>query len=337
LRELAARGTTARSHDLATALTLLVGIVAIQQVAPSIVTDGVAGIRSYLQNAAGVDRGTANVVDFWTPMTSGMLTAGAGVLVPVAVVAIAVGLFQVQGRIAFRIISPDPGRLNPIAGFGRLFSWEAAINLLWALLKIVVVSAAVYGPIRATLDSFPTTVGSGIQPQLATLGAALGGAARNAAAALVGLALLDVAYRRWRFQQRARMSRREVQEELRQTEGDPKLRGRLRAQQRRLARQRMLHRVPVAKVVVVNPTHFAVALAYETGKMAAPEVVAKGADLVAQRIMEIARANRVPIVPNAPLARVLYRSVEIGDPIPPALYGAIAEILAHVYALRPRS
>jgi flagellar biosynthetic protein FlhB len=133
------------------------------------------------------------------------------------------------------------------------------------------------------------------------------------------------------------MSRQELRDELRQSEGDPTLRGRLRALQRRLAKGRMLQQVTRAQVVVTNPAHYAVALAYRMGQTAAPEVVAKGADLMAQRIVARAREHRVPIVPNPPLARALYRSVEVGQPIPTALYEAVAEVLAYVYSLRRRS
>jgi flagellar biosynthetic protein FlhB len=322
---------------LTSALSLFVAVLAIQQVGPTLVRQAVAGLRSSLILAASPDVSAENLPSIWGPLGTALLGSLVGIVAPIALVAIGVGLFQIRGRLAYRAIAPDASRINPVSGARRLFGMDGLTNLFWPLLKLVLVTLAVEGPARQALASLPTALGGGIGAELRALGDALLATARNAAGALVLVGIVDYAYRRWQFNRRARMSRRELREELRDTDGDPIVRARLRGLRRRMAQRRMLHAVPKAQVVVVNPTHFAVALSYEPKRMAAPEVVAKGVDYLAEKIIQVARDNRVPVVPNPPLARALYRSVEIGDPVPVALYQAIAEVLAHVYSLRRRS
>jgi flagellar biosynthetic protein FlhB len=151
---------------------------------------------------------------------------------------------------------------------------------------------------------------------------------------LVAIALLDVPYQLWHYHHGLRMSREELREEQRESEGDPQLKARVRSMQRETARKRMMAAVPGADVIVTNPTHFAVALEYKEGRMGAPRVVAKGAGLIAQRIREIGVANAVPVLEAPPLARALYRHAELGAEIPPALYAVVAQVLAYVYQVR---
>jgi flagellar biosynthesis protein FlhB len=148
------------------------------------------------------------------------------------------------------------------------------------------------------------------------------------------LAVADYAFQRWRFMRQLRMTKEEVKEEFKRSEGDPFLRGRIRAQQRKIARTRMMSNVHKAKVVITNPTHFAVAIDYQAESMRAPRVLAKGAFNVAQKIVDIARENNIPVVQNVPLARALYKAVEVDQEIPPEMYVAVAEVLAYVYRLR---
>lgn len=337
LRSMSARGNTARSTELTSMLALFAAVIALEQTGTRAASEIVSGLRSSLTATAHPDVTPANLGRVWAPMGPGVVSVLVGVLVPVALVALVTGLFQIRGRLAFGALRPNPGHLNPISGMRRMVGTEAVVGLIWPLLKLVVVAFAVQGPLRDVLQGVPTAVSGGLGEQIRALSAGAMAVARNGTAALVLLGFGDVLYRRWQFQRQARMTRREVRDEMRESEGDPMIRSRLRALRQKMARQRMLHAVPQARVVVVNPTHFAVALAYDPKKMAAPRVVAKGADHLAQKIIEIARANRVPVVPNPPLARTMYRSVEIGEPIPVALYQAIAELLAYVYSLRRRN
>ena len=337
LQELSSRGNTARSHDLTSALALFAALLGLTQVASVAMSQASAGLRTSLSNLSRASVTADDLPGLVTPLGPAALTIIAGVALPAAAVALVVGLLQSGGNLAFRALRPDPGRLNPLAGLRRLMSVEGLAGLIWPMLKLAAVCLVVQGPIRAALTNLPSALASGLGPSLQMLGTTLVGTARDGALALVCLSVADVFYRRWQFMRQARMSRQELRDELRQTEGDPGVRSRIRSLQRRLAQRRMMHEVPNAQVVITNPTHFAVALAYDSAKMSAPEVVAKGADLVAARIVEVARQHRVPIVPNAPLARALYRSVDVGQPIPAALYQAVAEVLAYVYTLRRRS
>ena len=144
---------------------------------------------------------------------------------------------------------------------------------------------------------------------------------------------LDYAYQKWQTTQDLKMSKQEVKDEMKQSEGDPQIKGKIKQKQRQMAMSRMMQEVPKADVIVTNPTHFAVALKYDKG-MVAPQIVAKGQDMVAQRIKDIARENRVPIVENKPLARALYAAADVGDIVPAELYQAVAEVLAYVYRLK---
>lgn len=228
----------------------------------------------------------------------------------------------------------DGSRLNPINGFKRIFSKQGIVEMLKSLLKLLLVGWPVY---TFLMDNF-TSIIQMIQMPLAqeieqwmNLSTSL---MWRVAAAYIILAAGDYAYQRWNYTRQLRMSKQEVIDDLKKSEGDPFLRGRIRQQQRRMAQSRMMSKVPKADVIVTNPTHYAVAIMYDSSKMEAPVVVAKGAFNVAQKIVEIAKENSVPVVQNVPLARAMYKMVELDQPIPPELYVAMAEVLAYVYRLK---
>ncbi len=228
----------------------------------------------------------------------------------------------------------DGSRLNPINGFKRIFSKQGIVEMLKSLLKLLLVGWPVY---TFLMDNF-TSIIQMIQMPLAqeieqwmSLSTSL---MWRVAGAYIILAAGDYAYQRWNYTRQLRMSKQEVIDDLKKSEGDPFLRGRIRQQQRRMAQSRMMSKVPRADVIVTNPTHYAVAIMYDSSKMEAPVVVAKGAFNVAQKIVEIAKENSVPVVQNVPLARAMYKMVDLDQPIPPELYVAMAEVLAYVYRLK---
>lgn len=239
------------------------------------------------------------------------------------------GFLWASKRVGF-----DLNRVNPISGFKRLFSLQGLLELFKALLKLSVVAWVAYAFLRGRWIEL---LGLAQTDYLSALrwwsGMAIGLMLRIGGAYLV-LATLDYAYQRWHHLRALRMTKEELKEELKQTEGDPVIKSRIRSQQRRMARLRMMANVPKADVVITNPTHLAIAVQYDAQSMQAPKVVAKGAHRLAERIVEIARLNQVPLVQNVPLARALYRLVEIDQEIPPQLYMAMAEVLAYVYRLR---
>jgi flagellar biosynthesis protein FlhB len=237
-------------------------------------------------------------------------------------------------NLSFGALAPDFSRLDPIAGFGRFFSAQGAVELGKAFAKFLVVAVIAVLVLR---KESPRLLGLGTLPLPVGIAQATSLTADALLAVSAGLALIaavDVPWQLWQYSQKLSMSREEIRREMKESEGAPEVRGRIRRTQRELARRRMMHEVPKADVVVVNPTHFAVALRYDEGRMRAPLVVAKGTDLVAARIREIAGENSVPIFEAPPLARALYHSVEIGGEIPATLYAAVAQVLTYIYQLK---
>lgn len=239
--------------------------------------------------------------------------------------------------LTFEPLKPNLGRLNVVAGFGRLFARRTAlVDLAKALVKLLIVGFVVWKTVE---DRLPLLVNLALVRVEAGLTQLAGVALEiflKVVLALLVLAIIDYVIQRREHERSLRMTKQEVKEEHKQSEGDPTVKQRLKRQMRALAQRRMMQRVPRADVVITNPTHLAVALAYEPARALAPVVVAKGADSLAARIKEVARAHGVPVVENKPLAQALYRSVELDQQIPVALYQAVAEVLAFVYALKRR-
>jgi flagellar biosynthetic protein FlhB len=226
---------------------------------------------------------------------------------------------------------PDLGRFNPAAGLSRLFGPRGLVEAVKALLKVLVVGWVVYTAVRARLPDL-VALGTLPTPHLLTLlGTLLYTLALRVSLVFLVIALLDYAYQRWDYEKSLKMSKEEIKQEHKQSEGDPLIKGAIRQRQRDAARKRMMQDVPKADVVITNPTHVAIALAYDVGAMRAPQVLAKGQDELAARIRELAAEHDIPFVENPPLARTLYKQVEIGQEIPAALYAAVAEVLAYVY------
>ncbi len=251
----------------------------------------------------------------------------------ILIASIAGNLLQVGVKLTPSAMAFQWKRLDPISGAKRFFQKRAFFDLLKTLLKVGMITLLGWAVIRTLM---PEVNASALLPLPAILDLARLGYIKLMAVLLAFLVLLSVVdwfFQRQQHESELKMSRQEVKQEHKEFEGDPQIKARVRALQYEASRRRMLAEVPRADVVVTNPTHYAVALKYEAGK-AAPVVVAKGADFLAQKIREVARQSRVPIVENKPVARALYASVEVGRPIPESLYQAVAEILAYVYRLR---
>ncbi|WP_296663048.1 flagellar biosynthesis protein FlhB [Paraburkholderia sp.] len=231
-------------------------------------------------------------------------------------------------------LEPKFSRLNPMEGLGRIFSVNGPIQLGMSLAKTLVVG--VIGTM-AVWQRHEEILGLALQPAPRALADAFRLVAVCSGTTVAGMfvvAALDVPYQLWSYYRKLRMTKEEVKREHRESEGDPHVKGRIRAQQRAMARRRMMAQVPKADVVVTNPTHFAVALQYTDGQMRAPKVIAKGVNLVAARIREIATEHNVPLLEAPPLARALYHNVDLNREIPGPLYGAVAQVLAWVYQLK---
>lgn len=327
-------GQVARSRELASFALLAAGFYGTWLVSgPS-----GAHLQTMLRSAFTFDRATA----FDTHrMLSAAGTASAEGLAAVLPILALTGLAALLAPMALGgwLISQKTfelkfDRLDPIAGLGRMFSIQGPIQLAMSVAKTMVVGGIGGVAIWRSKDEL---LGLATQP----LGAALADALHLVAvccgttvAGMLVLAGLDVPYQLWQYNKKLRMTKEEVKREHRENEGDPHVKGRIRQQQRAIARRRMMAAVPKADVVVTNPTHFAVALQYTDGEMRAPKVVAKGVNLVAARIRELAAEHNVPLLEAPPLARALYHNVELEREIPGSLYSAVAEVLAWVYQLK---
>lgn len=231
-------------------------------------------------------------------------------------------------------LAPNFERLDPVAGLGRMFSLRGVIDLLKATGKAILIGSVGAWVIWSSRDAVVALSHESVPQAFGHAGHLVGHAFLMLTLAFSLLAVIDVPLQLWDYNRRHRMSRAELRQEARESEGDPQIKARIRAQQREMARRRMMAEVPKADVVVTNPTHFAVALKYKDGEMRAPVVVAKGRDLVAMRIRELGNRHGVPVLEAPPLARALYRHAELGDEIPRVLYAAVAEVLAYVFQLR---
>jgi len=237
-------------------------------------------------------------------------------------------------NLSFTALAPNFTRLDPIAGFGRFFSARGAVELGKAFAKFLVVAAIAAVVLRKQAAQLLALGAAPLHEAIAQAANLTSDALLAVSAGLALIAAVDVPFQIWQHSQKLSMSREEIREELKESEGSPEVRGRIRRVQREMAKRRMMQEVPKATVVVVNPTHFAVALRYEESRMRAPLVVAKGTDLIAARIREIATEHAVPIFEAPPLARALHHNVEIGSEIPATLYVAVAQVLTYIYQLK---
>ncbi|HAF31556.1 MAG TPA: flagellar biosynthesis protein FlhB, partial [Anaerovibrio sp.] len=257
-------------------------------------------------------------------------------MVFIMIIGLAMNLAQVGLNFSTETISFDPNKLNPINGAKRMFSKRSLVELIKSLLKILIIGYFVVTYLSDEIFQIPKLIYMDIFAGLNKMSDTIFFLAFKIIGVFIVMAVMDFAYQKWQNLQDLKMSKQEVKEEFKQQEGDPKIKGKIRQKQRQMAMARMMQEVPQADVIVTNPTHFAVALKYQSG-MSAPIVIAKGQDLVAQKIKAIARESNVPIVENKPLARALFAAVEIGAAIPQELYKAVAEVLAYVYRLKKKN
>jgi flagellar biosynthetic protein FlhB len=224
-----------------------------------------------------------------------------------------------------------------VSGFQRLLSKQVLANLAKQILKLGAVLVIIYTSIAANINSLFMVGQMSSHALVQFVGDLIYGIGWKFGFLLVIVGVLDYAYERWQYEESLKMTKQEVKDEYRQAEGNPEAKAALKRRQREFARRRMMAAVPKATVVVTNPTHFAVALEWDEVKMEAPVVTAKGADLVAKRIREIAKEHNVPIMENPPLARTLYAKVELDQSVPPNLYAAVAQVIAFVYKLKRKT
>ena len=269
-----------------------------------------------------------------------LIQKSATLLAPLFLLVLIIGFFssflQFGWLLTAEPLIPDFSKLDPIAGFSRLFSRRSVIEVVKSLLKVALISwvaaSTVMNNFREALVLVDTSaaITLGYLAKVSTLILA------KVCAVLIFLAILDFGFTKWEMEEKMKMTKEELKEEFKETEGDPHIKAQIRAIQQQMARRRMMAEVPSADVVITNPTHLSVAIRYDSAKMKAPVVIAKGADHLAMKIREIAREHNIPLVENPPVARLLHK-LDLGAAIPEEMFRAVAEILAHVYSIKGKA
>ena len=250
------------------------------------------------------------------------------------VITFIVTVYQVGWKVTMKPMEPKLSKFNPINGFKRIFSKDSLFELLKSIVKVGVIAYVAYSNIVDEADSLFVLYEISLNQAIALVGNIIIEFGIEISIIFIAIGIADYIFQKWKFGEDMKMTKQEVKDEYKNTEGNPEIKGRIRQKMREASQRRMMQDVPKADVVITNPTHFAVAIKYDAEVSKAPIVVAKGEDYLAQKIKEVARENNVEIVENKPLARMLYHNVDIGAEIPPELYQAVAEVLAMVYHMK---
>jgi flagellar biosynthetic protein FlhB len=326
-------GQVPQSRELSTFLVTVTGAATLLLMGNWMATR-VAGL---MRDGFAFDRAAAFEPALMLEMLQRMLSGALLTLMPLffALLVAAVAAPILLGGLVFapKVLGLNFGRMNPIQGIGRMFSVHGLAEMVKAILKSVLVGGVAALVLWLNIDHLFDLMVEPLEVGMADFSDTVAFAALMIVLSLGLLALIDVPFQLWQYTKKLRMTKEEVKREGKEQEGDPMIKGRIRAMQREMARRRMMTEVPKADVVVTNPTHFSVALKYDAEKMGAPVVVAKGRGELALKIREIAREHGVPMLEAPPLARALYKHCELEQSIPAALYTAVAEVMAYVYQL----
>ncbi|MEQ1803204.1 MAG: flagellar biosynthesis protein FlhB [Gammaproteobacteria bacterium] len=334
LDEARRKGQIPRSRELSMASVLMTGALVLYANGEQLGTS----MREMMTRALTIDSAALDDPGYMTEALSQAVLAALDACTPLFV-ALAVAAFFGTIAVGGWIFTPAPmafklERMDPVAGLGRMFSLNGLVEVLKALAKAGFIVVAAVALLMGSMDQL---LGLSDQPLIQAMGSSLSLSLLTLAicsGALLLIAAIDAPYQLWSYARQMKMTRKEIEDELKESEGSPEVRSRIRQLQQEVARRRMLESVPQADVVITNPTHFAVALRYDDGRMRAPVVLAKGADQTAARIREIATENKVALFESPLLARALYWTTDLGQEIPSQLYLAVAQVLTYVYRLK---
>ena len=328
------KGQVGRSTEISTAFVLLTGFFVLKVLWENIYTS-IANYTTYIFTHLNQPVDTENISRLFIGIMEILATTALPIMLAIMIIGLGVNFFQVGLNFNTEAIGFKLDKLNPINGFGRIFSKRSLVELFKSLFKIAVIGYFLYTILSQQLLAMPQFIYFDLGTSLEQMSKINFSMSFEVIGVIMVLGFLDYGYQKWQTTQDLKMSKQEVKDEMKQSEGDPQIKGKIKQKQRQMAMSRMMQEVPKADVIVTNPTHFAVALQYHKG-MQAPLVIAKGQDFVAQKIKKLARESSVPIVENRPLARALFASTNIGDAVPAELYQAVAEVLAYVYRLKHR-
>ncbi len=331
------KGQVARSRELSSVAVLLTGLLTLFFGSAYFYHQMAQVLRHYLGNVGTLRINPDNLSALGLVAVKQLFLT----LLPIFLLLTAMAAFsnflQVGALLTLEPIKPKLSKISPLQGLKRIFSAQSLMEFAKSIFKIAIVSWVAFDTVKRELDNLLPLLDQTPSQILSYTAKVSFTIFWKTCLVIAFMAVLDFLFQRWEHEKNLRMTKQEVKEEYKQTEGDPHVRSRIRSIQREMARKRMMAEVPEADVVITNPTHLAVALKYESGQMEAPVVVAKGSGHVAEKIREIAREHGVPVIENKPLAQSLFKMVEIGKTIPESLYQAVAEVLAYVYRLKGKN
>lgn len=331
------KGNVFQSNEVGTLLSLLAVFFSLQLLGPWIVSN----IESTMKDFIALS-GTKNVLTMTDVNEFGrrICLCFAVTILPVLVIGAFAScvstIAQTRGLVSFEALKPKFNRMNPIQGIKKLFSLRGLVELLKSMLKIVILGIVIWQQLRGQIPLIPRLMEMSIVQAGVAIGAAVMEIVKKVALIMAFVAAFDYLYQWYEYEKNLRMSKQEIKEEYKQTEGDPQVKGKIREKQNMMARRRMMQNVPNADVVIRNPTHYAVALQYDPAHHRAPVVIAKGQDSLALRIVAVAEEHDIVVTENRPLARGLYENVELNAEIPDRFYQPVAEVLAFVYNLKKK-
>jgi flagellar biosynthetic protein FlhB len=329
-------GQAVRSREVVVTAVFLSNVLFLTMAGASLYEQMLGLTRDTLLSLSALEVSLSGVHQLYTYYLGRLATMLAPLFLATFVLTLGCHLFQTGWLFSLNSLAPQWSHINPARGLQRLVSMQGLSELIKSLLKIGIIGYVAYTGILAEVEHVLRLSAYDIPEIVQYIGNSFLRLCVRISYVVLLIAALDYGWQRWQFEKSLRMSKQEIKEESKAQDGDPQIKARVRSMMREMARKRMMQEVPRATVVVTNPTHLAIALVYRRDEMAAPQVVAKGAGYVAERIKAIAQEHDIPLVENKPIAQQLFKTVEIGQAIPEGLYKAVAEILAYVYRLQQR-
>jgi flagellar biosynthetic protein FlhB len=327
-------GQVARSPELTTFIVLLVSAGGVWFMGSSLMGQ----MSAVMKNGLQLERELAFDSQLMLPRLGQLASDAVLALLPLflllVIAALAAPMLLSGWLFSAKALQPDFKRINPMSGLARMFSKKSLVELIKAVTKALVIGGVGALVIWHYRDAVLSLASQSVDSGIAQMGNLLGLSFFIIVGSMLLIVLIDVPFQIWQHAEKLKMTKEEVRKEMKETEGDPHVKARIRSLQREAARKRMMAEIPKADVIITNPTHYAVALRYQDSAMRAPKVVAKGSHLLAGRIRELAQQHQIPILESPRLARALYHHTELGDEIPETLYTAVAEVLAYVFQLR---
>ncbi len=324
-------GQVAKSQELNSAAVICVGFLTLYMLGPYMADNLMTVMRHIMANASVLGSTSINFASVFSDYMLKFFVVMGPILAIMVVLGFSVNVAQVGFKITPKAMEPKLEKLDLLKGLKRMFSLRSGVTMVRDIIKLFVVGFVAYKVIAGEFESFFNLADMSVAQVAVLMGKLSLELALKTGAIILVIGILDYVYQKYEFEKSIKMSRQDIKDEHKDTEGSPQIKSRIRQVQQQMARSRMMDAVPMADVVVTNPTHLAVALKYDHENMGAPTVIAKGQRLIAQQIKKVAREHNVPVIEDKPLARALYKMCDVGQTVPAQLYRAVAEILAYVY------